>query len=56
VLSLNESFVDVVLSKSSPKFVPGDDMTGRLHGMIMIPPNAGSTMELLGWKEHLVLI
>jgi hypothetical protein len=55
-LSLNESFGDVVRSKSGPKFVPGDDMTGRLHGMIMIPPYAGSATELLGYKQHLVLI
>jgi hypothetical protein len=37
-LSLNESFRDVVRSKSGPKFVPCDDMTGRLHRMVMIPP------------------
>jgi hypothetical protein len=36
-LSLNESFGDVIRSKSGPKLVPSDDMTGRLHGMIMIP-------------------
>jgi hypothetical protein len=39
-LSLNESFGDVVRSKSGPKLIPSDDMTGRLHGMIMIPPDA----------------
>jgi hypothetical protein len=55
-LSLNESFEDVVCSKSSPKLVPSDDMTGRLHGMIIIPPDAGSATELLGCKERLVLI
>jgi hypothetical protein len=55
-LSLNESFGDVVRSKSGSKFVLGDDMTGRLHGMIMIPPYAGSATELLGCKECLVLI
>jgi hypothetical protein len=55
-LSLNESFGDVVCSKSGPKFIPGDDMTGRLHGMIIIPPDAGSAMELLGCKERLVFI
>jgi hypothetical protein len=41
-LSLNESFGDMVRSKSSPKFIPSDDMTGRLHGVIMIPPDVGS--------------
>jgi hypothetical protein len=55
-LSLNESFGDVVRSKSGPKLVPSDDMTGRLHGMIMIPPDAGSATELFGCKERLVLI
>jgi hypothetical protein len=53
---LNESFRDVVLSKSGPKFILGEDMTDRLHGMIMIPPDAGSATELLGCKEHLVFI
>jgi hypothetical protein len=55
-LSLNESFGDVVHSKSGPKLIPSDDMIGRLHGMIMIPPDAGSATELLGCKERLVLI
>jgi hypothetical protein len=55
-LSLNESFREVVHSKSGSKFVPGDDMSGTLHGMIMIPPDAGSAMELLGYKERLVFI
>jgi hypothetical protein len=27
-------------------------MTSRLHGMIMIPPYAGSATKLLGCKEH----
>jgi hypothetical protein len=55
-LSLNESFEDVVRSKSGPKLIPSDNMIGRLHGMIMIPPDAGSATELLGCKECLVLI
>jgi hypothetical protein len=55
-LSLNESFGDVVHSKSGPKLIPSDDMTGRLHGMINMPPDAGSATELLGCKERLVLI
>jgi hypothetical protein len=37
-LSLNESFRDVVRSKSGLKLVPSDDMTGSLHGVKMIPP------------------
>jgi hypothetical protein len=55
-LLLNESFGDVVRSKSGPKLVPNDDMAGRLHGIIMIPPDAGSATKLLGCKERLVLI
>jgi hypothetical protein len=55
-LSLNESFRDVMRSKSGPKLVPGDNMTGRLHGMIMVPPYAGCTTELLGCKKCLILI
>jgi hypothetical protein len=31
-------------------------MIGRLHGMKIIPPDAGSATELLGYKERLVLI
>jgi hypothetical protein len=31
-LSLNESFGDVLRSKSGPELVPSNDMTGRLHG------------------------
>jgi hypothetical protein len=30
-LSLNESFRNVVCSESGPEFIPGDDMTSRLH-------------------------
>jgi hypothetical protein len=31
-LSLNEPFWNVVRSESGPKFIPGDNMTSRLHG------------------------
>jgi hypothetical protein len=55
-LSLNESFRNVVCSKSGPKFMPCDDMTSRLHSMVMIPPQTGSATKLFGCKEHLVLI
>jgi hypothetical protein len=55
-LPLNESFGNMVRSKSGPKLVPSDDMTGRLHGTKMIPPDAGSATELLGCKERFVLI
>jgi hypothetical protein len=53
-LSLNESFGYMVRSKCCPKLIPSDDMIGRLHSMIMIPPDAGSATELLGYKERLV--
>jgi hypothetical protein len=55
-LSLNESFGDMVRSKSGPKLVPSEYMTSRLHGMKMIPLDAGSATELLGCKERFVLI
>jgi hypothetical protein len=55
-LSLNESFRDVVCSESGLKFIPGDNMTSRLHGMVMVPPYAGGAMKLLGCEECLVLI
>jgi hypothetical protein len=55
-LSLNESFGYMVRLKRSPKLVPSDDMIGRLHSMIVIPPDAGSATELLGCKERFVLI
>jgi hypothetical protein len=55
-LSLNESFGDVVHSESGPKFIPGDNMTSRLHGMVMVPPYAGSAAKLLGCEECLVLV
>jgi hypothetical protein len=55
-LSLNESFRNVVRSESGPEFIPGDDMTSRLHGMVMVPPYAGSAAKLLSCEERLVLI
>jgi hypothetical protein len=55
-LSLNESFGNVMCSESSPKFIPDDDMTSRLHSMVMVPPYTGSTAKLLGCEERLVLI
>jgi hypothetical protein len=55
-LSLNESFRNVVCSESGFEFIPGDDMTSRLHGMVMVPPYAGSAAKLLGCEEGLVLV
>jgi hypothetical protein len=55
-LSLNESLWNVERSKSGPEFVPCDNMTSRLHGMVMVPPYAGSAMKLLSCKKCLVLV
>jgi hypothetical protein len=55
-LSLNESFGNVVRSKSGSEFIPGDDMTSWLHGMVMVPPYAGGAAKLLGYEEGLVLV
>jgi hypothetical protein len=55
-LSLNESFENVVCSESGPEFIPGDHITSRLHGMVMVPPYVGSAAKLLGCEEGLVLV
>jgi hypothetical protein len=55
-LSLNESFWNVVRSKSGPKFIPCDNMTSRLHGVVMVPPYAGDAMKLLSHEECLVRV
>jgi hypothetical protein len=55
-LSLNESLWNVVCSESSPEFVLCDNMTSRLHGVVMVPPYAGSAAKLLYRKECLVRI
>jgi hypothetical protein len=46
----------VVCSKSGLKFIPCDDMTSRLHGVVMVPPYAGSAAKLLCRKECLVRV
>jgi hypothetical protein len=55
-LPLNESLQNVMCSESGLEFIPGDNMTSRLHGMVMIPPYAGSAAKLLGCEEGLVLV
>jgi hypothetical protein len=55
-LSLNESFWNVVRSESGLKFVPCDNMSCRLHGIIMVPPYAGGAAELLSHEECLVRV
>jgi hypothetical protein len=47
-LSLHQPFGYMVCPEGIPKFLPGDNMAIRLHGTIVIPPNTGSTMKLLG--------
>jgi hypothetical protein len=55
-LSLNESLWNVMRSESGLKFVPRDDMTSRLHGIVMVPPYVGGAAKLLGCEEGLVLV
>jgi hypothetical protein len=47
-LPLQQSFRNVMYPEGSPKFLPGNNMSSGLHGAIIIPPNAGSAMKLLG--------
>jgi hypothetical protein len=53
-LPLDESFRDMVRPKGGLEFFPGDDMSIRLHGIVVVPPNASSSTELLGCEESLV--
>jgi hypothetical protein len=53
---LNESFRNVVRSESGPKLIPGHIMTSWLHGMILIPPYAGSATKLLSYEQCLVRV
>jgi hypothetical protein len=55
-LLLNESFWNVMRSESGPEFVPCDNMTSRLHGVVMVPPYAGGAAKLLSREECLVRI
>jgi hypothetical protein len=51
-LSLNESLGNVVRSKSGPEFILGDNMTSRLHGMVMVPPSCWAAKRALFSSEH----
>jgi hypothetical protein len=53
-LPLNESFRDMVRPKDYLKFFPSDNMSIRLHGIVVVPPNASVTTELLGCEESFV--
>jgi hypothetical protein len=55
-LSLDESFWNVVCSKSAPEFIPCNNMTSRLHGVVMVPPYAGGAAKLLSCEECLVRV
>jgi hypothetical protein len=55
-LLLNESLWNVVCSKSGPEFIPCDNMTSRLHGVVMVPPYAGIAAKLLSREECLVRV
>jgi hypothetical protein len=49
-LSLQQSLRNIVCSKGCQKFIPGDNMPCRLHGIEIVPPDPSSTSELLGGK------
>jgi hypothetical protein len=53
-LPLNESFRDMVCSKDGPEFFPSNNMSIRLHCIVVVPPNASVTTELLGCEESFV--
>jgi hypothetical protein len=55
-LSLNESLSNVVRSESGPESIPCDNMTSRLHSVVMVPPCAGGAVKLLGCEECLIRI
>jgi hypothetical protein len=55
-LSLDESFWNVMRSESGPEFIPCDNVTSRLHRVVMVPPYAGGATKLLSRKECLVRV
>jgi hypothetical protein len=54
--SLNESLWNVVRSESGPEFIPCDNITSRLHGIVLVPPYLGGAAKLLSREEGLVRI
>jgi hypothetical protein len=54
--SLNESLWNVVRFESGPEFVPCNNMTSRLHGVVMVPPYVGGAMKLLSCEECFVCV
>jgi hypothetical protein len=55
-LSLNKSLWNVMRSESGPEFIPCDNVTSRLYGVVMVPPYAGSTAKLLSREKCLVRV
>jgi hypothetical protein len=55
-LSLNESLWNVMRSESGLEFIPCDNMTSRLHGVVLVPPYAGGAAKLLSREECLVRV
>jgi hypothetical protein len=53
-LSLNESFQYTVRSKGCLEFFPSDNMSIRLHCIVVVPSNASITTKLLGCEESFV--
>jgi hypothetical protein len=53
-LSLNESFRDMVCPKGGLEFFPNNNMSIRLHSIVVVPPNASSTTKLLGCEESFI--
>jgi hypothetical protein len=45
-----------VRSESGPEFIPGDNMSCWLHGVVMVPPYAGGAAKLLSREECLVRV
>jgi hypothetical protein len=44
----------MMCSESNPKFLLWYHVSSRLHGAVVIPPNTGGTMELLGSEVSLI--
>jgi hypothetical protein len=53
-LPLNVSLQDMVCPKGGLEFFPGNNMPIRLHGIVVVPPNASITTELLGCEESFI--
>jgi hypothetical protein len=55
-LPLNKPFWNVMCPEGSPEFIPCDNMTSRLHGVVMVPPYVGGAAKLLSHEECLVRV